>query len=107
MSIKNFNIKGLSDEEVIHSRQQYGSNTSDYKKPNFLLESLKKLVQEPLIIVLLLVSSTIYFITGKTADALFLLFLIFPRKQNIDLLRYQDFDCKVEFPAHCRHLLLQ
>jgi Ca2+-transporting ATPase len=76
MSIKNFNIKGLSDEEVIHSRQQYGSNTSDYKKPNFLLESLKKLVQEPLIIVLLLVSSTIYFITGKTADALFLLFAI-------------------------------
>jgi Ca2+-transporting ATPase len=76
MSIKNFNIKGLSTVEVIHSRNEYGSNTSDYKKPNFFLESLKKLVQEPLIIVLLLVSSTIYFITGKTADAIFLLFAI-------------------------------
>jgi len=76
MSIKNFNIKGLSSEEVIHSRQKDGSNVTDYKKPNFLLESLKKLVQEPLIIVLLLVSSTIYFITGKTADAIFLLFAI-------------------------------
>ena len=76
MSIKNFNIKGLSNEEVLHSRQQYGSNISEYKKPNFLLESLKKLLQEPLIIVLLLVSSTIYFITGKTADAVFLLFAI-------------------------------
>lgn len=76
MSIKNFNIKGLSEEEVIQSRQQYGSNISEYKKPNFFLESLKKLVQEPLIIILLLVSSTIYFITGKTADAIFLLFAI-------------------------------
>lgn len=76
MSIKNFNIKGLSNEEVIHSRQEYGSNISNYKKPNFLLESVKKLLQEPLIIVLLLVSSTIYFITGKTADAIFLLFAI-------------------------------
>lgn len=76
MSIKNFNIQGLSHQEVIHSRQKNGSNLTDYKKPNFLLESLKKLVQEPLIIVLLLVSSTIYFITGKTADAIFLLFAI-------------------------------
>lgn len=76
MSIKNFNIKGLSQDEVILSRHQNGSNISDYKKPNFFLESLKKLVQEPLIIILLLVSSTIYFITGKTADAVFLLFAI-------------------------------
>ena len=46
MSIKNFNIKGLSQEEVILSRHQNGSNISDYKKPNFFLESLKKLVQQ-------------------------------------------------------------
>lgn len=46
MSIKNFNIKGLSSEEVIHSRQKDGSNVTDYKKPNFLLESLKKLVHD-------------------------------------------------------------
>ncbi len=76
MSIKNFNIKGLSHEDVILSRQKYGSNISEYKKPNFFIESLKNLIQEPLIIVLLLVSSTIYFITGKTADAVFLLFAI-------------------------------
>ncbi len=76
MSIKNFNIKGLTNEEVLESRNKYGSNTVQFKKPNFLLESLKKFLQDPLIIILLLVSSSIYFITGETADGIFLLFAI-------------------------------
>ena len=71
MSIKNFNIKGLSSEEVIHSRQKDGSNVTDYKKPNFLLESLKKLVQEPLIIVLLF-----------QFNAIFLLYILFYNRKN-------------------------
>ena len=76
MSIKNFNINGLTNQEVLTSRNKYGSNTIAFKKPNFLLQSLKKFLQDPLIIILLLVSSSIYFITGKTADGIFLLFAI-------------------------------
>jgi P-type Ca2+ transporter type 2C len=76
MSIKNFHIKGLTDQDVLASREKYGSNTTEFKKPNFILESLKKFLQDPLIIILLLVSSSIYFITGETADGIFLLFAI-------------------------------
>ena len=76
MSIKNFNIKGLTNQEVLASREKHGSNTTAFKKPNFLLQSLKKFLQDPLIIILLLVSSSIYFITGETADGIFLLFAI-------------------------------
>lgn len=76
MSIRNDNIKGLTNLEVIASRKKYGSNISEFKKTNFLFQSLKKFLQDPLIIILLLVSSSIYFITGKTADGIFLLFAI-------------------------------
>jgi Ca2+-transporting ATPase len=76
MSVKNFNIKGLTNQEVLESRNQHGSNAVQFKKPNFLFESLKKFLQDPLIIILLLVSSSIYFITGETADGIFLLFAI-------------------------------
>jgi P-type Ca2+ transporter type 2C len=76
MSIKNFDIKGLTHEQVLESRSKHGSNTTEFKKTNFILESLKKFLQDPLIIILLLVSSAIYFITGETADGIFLLFAI-------------------------------
>ncbi len=76
MSIKNFNIEGLTNQEVLESRNKHGSNSVQFKKPNFLLQSLKKFLQDPLIIILLLVSSSIYFITGETADGIFLLFAI-------------------------------
>ena len=64
MSVENFNIKGLSTAEVTASRSKHGSNTIDYKKENILLNAIVNFVQDPMVI-LLLVASVIYFISGK------------------------------------------
>ena len=40
MSVKNFNIKGLSTDEVAASRSKYGNNTTEYKNENILLKSI-------------------------------------------------------------------
>ena len=72
MSENNFNIKGLTDEEVIISRKKNGYNILTYKKENGFLEVLKSLVKEPMLI-LLLVATSIYFITGDFGDGIFML----------------------------------
>ena len=64
-------IKGLSDQQVIQSRNQHGSNELDFKKENGLLDALKSLMKEPMVILLLL-ASVIYFISGDIGDGLFL-----------------------------------
>ena len=64
MSVKNFNIKGLSTDEVAASRSKYGNNTTEYKNENILLKSIVNFLQDPMVI-LLLVASAIYFISGK------------------------------------------
>ena len=71
MPANNFNIKGLTNEQVIHARETYGENKLDYKQENYVLDAIKKLAQEPMI-VLLFVASLIYLISGKTGDAIFL-----------------------------------
>lgn len=71
MSVDNFNISGLTDEQVLLSRKKHGSNKLVYKKESRFLTMAKGFIQEPMIL-LLLVASTIYFITGHTGDALFL-----------------------------------
>lgn len=71
MSVKNFNIKGLSTEEVTASRSKHGSNSIVYKKENILLKAIVNFVQDPMV-VLLLVASAIYFISGKISDGFFL-----------------------------------
>lgn len=65
------NIKGLTKNEVVQSRQQYGTNTVEVKKENKLLHTLKGLAKEPMVI-LLLAASSIYFLSGSTGDAVFL-----------------------------------
>lgn len=65
------NIKGLTHDEVVQSRQQYGTNTVEVKKENKLLHTLKGLAKEPMVI-LLLAASSIYFLSGNTGDAVFL-----------------------------------
>ncbi len=72
MSPNNFDIKGLTDEEVLRSRKEFGSNALKFKKENGFLEALKGLIKEPMI-VLLLVASLIYFISGQIDDGIFLL----------------------------------
>ena len=67
----NFNIKGLSDEQVTTARDRYGFNSLEYKKENGFLEALKTLTKEPMVL-LLLVASSVYFISGKFGDGIFL-----------------------------------
>ncbi len=71
MSNSPFNIKGLTDEHVIAARKQYGYNRLEYKKENSLIDAIKSLAKEPMVI-LLLTTSSIYFATGKTGDGIFL-----------------------------------
>ncbi|CAN5212306.1 HAD-IC family P-type ATPase [soil metagenome] len=71
MPSKFSNTPGLSQEEVITSRQQFGPNQLDYKKNRGLLDAFKSIVKEPMVI-LLLATSSIYFISGAYADGAFL-----------------------------------
>jgi P-type Ca2+ transporter type 2C len=71
MSINHFDIQGLSQKEVDASREEHGQNSLDYKKENEFLEAVKSLAKEPMV-VLLLVASAIYFISGDVGDGIFL-----------------------------------
>ena len=71
MPANNFDTKGLTNEQVLIARKKYGNNQLDYKKENGFLEAIKSLAKEPMII-LLLVASFIYFISGDTGDGIFL-----------------------------------
>ncbi|MFT4831655.1 MAG: Ca2+-transporting ATPase [Psychroserpens sp.] len=71
MSIDNFEIKGLTDEQVLQSRVSYGQNKLVFKKENRFLDALKNLAKEPMVI-LLLVASVIYFVSGDYGDGIFL-----------------------------------
>lgn len=71
MSTNNFNIKGLTNKQVIDAREKYGKNALEYKQENNVLDAIKKLAKEPMVI-LLFAASLIYLISGKTGDAIFL-----------------------------------
>ena len=71
MPANNFNIQGLTSEQVFAARQKYGYNRLNYKKENGFLDAIKSLAKEPMLI-LLLVASAIYFISGKTGDGIFM-----------------------------------
>ncbi|HPH18616.1 MAG TPA: cation-translocating P-type ATPase [Haliscomenobacter sp.] len=71
MPENNFDQKGLTQEEVVAAREKYGYNRLDYKKSNAFLDALLSLAKEPMVL-LLLVASAIYFISGKTGDGIFL-----------------------------------
>ncbi len=64
MPENHLNIKGLSTDQVIQAREKFGLNKLDYKKGNTFLNTLKRIAQDPMII-LLLVASSIYFMSGK------------------------------------------
>lgn len=75
MSANHFNISGLTNEQVLQARFKFGQNKVDYKQENTFLDTLKRIAKEPMII-LLLAASTIYFISGKTGDGIFLVVAI-------------------------------
>ena len=71
MPENNFGIAGLNDSEVLASRTKSGTNQLIFKKENKFLEAIKSIAKEPMIIILLAASS-IYFISGKIGDGLFM-----------------------------------
>ncbi len=71
MQIDHFNIAGLTDSEINESRTKHGINRLQFKKEHALIDALKSLAKEPMVL-LLLVASIIYFVTGNTGDAIFL-----------------------------------
>ena len=86
MSANNFNIQGLNNEQVILARKKFGQNKLDYKKENTFLDTFKRILQDPMII-LLLVAAAIYFISGKIGDGFFLVAAII---FQISISLYQD-----------------
>ncbi|TDT40490.1 Ca2+-transporting ATPase [Maribacter spongiicola] len=68
---KDFGITGLTDQQVEASKKEHGLNSFNYKKENSFLDALKSIAKEPMVI-LLLIASSIYFITGNYGDGVFL-----------------------------------
>ena len=106
MPEKKFKINGLTEQEVILSRQRFGANTLNYKKHNRIVDALKDLAKDPMII-LLLVAALVYFVSGESGDGIFLLSAIIlvaaislfqDSRSRIALEKLKDFtqpNCKV------------
>ena len=86
MPANNFDINGLSDEQVTLAREKFGQNKLHYKNGNEFFDALKRIAKDPMMILLLL-ASAIYFISGKTGDGIFLLFAII-FQTSISLFQY-------------------
>ncbi len=76
MPTNNFHIQGLSPEEVRTSREKYGKNAVDYQHENTFWEAMKGFLKDPMV-VLLLVASLIYFVSGETGNGIFMVSAIF------------------------------
>lgn len=64
-------LVGLNGNQVDESRKRHGSNSFTHKTEYSFLKKIKTLLTEPMVI-LLLVASVIYFITGSVGDGVFL-----------------------------------
>ena len=72
MEKSNTTLKGLSNEEVIQSRKKNGSNSLGHQDKNHFLSSLIEMIKEPMFL-LLLIATSIYFITGEYSNGIFML----------------------------------
>jgi Ca2+-transporting ATPase len=75
MASYSFHTQGLTSQQVLESRARYGFNKIDQKKEGGFLIAARSLFKEPMF-VLLLLASTIYFISGKTGDGIFMVVAI-------------------------------
>lgn len=73
MAIEKFT--GLTDDEVIKSRSQFGSNRIEEKTKYKLLEILREIVFEPLFVILIC-AALIYFLLGDINEGIIMLFAI-------------------------------
>ena len=69
-------IAGLSNEEVIFSRNKNGSNSLEHQEKNHFLMSLLEMVKEPMFL-LLVAAASIYYISGDYGDGIFMTVAIF------------------------------
>ena len=72
MAPSNATLQGLSNEEVIQSRKKNGSNSLEHQDKNHFIASLIEMFKEPIFLLLLLATS-IYFITGEYSNGIFML----------------------------------
>lgn len=72
MSANKYNkIAGLSSAQVHAAREKYGQNKTTFKKDNPFLKGLIQIIKDPMTL-LLMAASSIYFISGKISDGIFL-----------------------------------
>ena len=64
-------IQGLSNTEVLESRAKNGTNSINHTNKNSFLTSLLEMVIEPMFL-LLVIATTVYFITGQYDDGFFM-----------------------------------
>ena len=64
-------ITGLSNDEVVASRNKWGFNSLEHQQKNHLLISIIEIVKEPMFL-LLFVAASIYYITGDYGDGIFM-----------------------------------
>jgi Ca2+-transporting ATPase len=64
-------LNGLSDNEVLESRTNHGSNTIEHQHKNNFYTSLIGMIKEPMFL-LLLTATSIYFITGDFGNGFFM-----------------------------------
>ena len=66
-----YHVSGLTNEQVEIARKKFGQNKLDYKKENTVWDAVKRIVKEPMMI-LLLTAASIYFISGNIGDGIFM-----------------------------------
>jgi len=62
---------GLTESDVVRSRMENGTNSLEHQNKNNLIASLIDMIKEPMFI-LLLIATSIYFITGEYGDGIFM-----------------------------------
>ena len=72
MTPSNHSLQGLSNEEVIQSRKENGTNSLEHQDKNHFIASLIEMFKEPMFLLLLLATS-IYFITGEYSNGIFMM----------------------------------
>ena len=64
-------LNGLTSEEVVIARKEFGTNSIVQQKKNVFLDSVVEMVKEPMFL-LLLAATSIYFITGDYGNGIFM-----------------------------------
>lgn len=71
MTSQHESFLGLTENDVVISRSVNGTNSLDHQNKNNLIASLIDMITEPMFL-LLLIATSIYFITGEYGDGIFM-----------------------------------